>query len=53
VSSSAEEVERLARRIHLLKLHRADFRVCQDWECRQNRERLAELAEANDDGAAA
>jgi hypothetical protein len=52
MTSAAQEVERLARRIHLLKLHREDYERCPDWECRQNRERLAELQEAEQGEAA-
>jgi hypothetical protein len=36
-------VEHLARRIHLLKLHRGVYERCPDWECQQNREWVAHL----------
>jgi hypothetical protein len=41
--STAEVLEHLARRIHVLKMCRAPFEVCPDWECEENRAAMARL----------
>lgn len=42
MSTARRLAGQLAARIHILKLHREPFDRCQDWECVQNRERLAQ-----------
>lgn len=41
-----ELAEHLARRLHWFKGHLADYERCSNWECVQNRERLAGLDES-------